>query len=535
MRLRKALEHLRSRIPASLRWEPWSVLVPLIVLQWLVVAHVARHATHNGWLYHHDRSDTWGFTAAWALGNGHVVNGPVSFGLPMLYAPITWVTGPNLVAALHVLLPLQVGILVPLGVLAAYALGARVGGRLIGYLSAFVWAIGPLVSISYFTTHHFWVDRILPPIVGLTATPYLPGMLAVLVAGVFVLRALDERQIVDAACAGVAAGTAIAFKPANVLFLAAPVVAFALARRWRELGAFAAALLPCVLTYFAWRVHSVGHVGSWSEALLLPDPVKLTRHNFDVNIGFYLQDASWSARVLEWAAVAGLVAIFKRSPLKAVFVGTWLAVYVLAEGASVRAQADDVVFWHLLMPAFPAYCVLLASLPLLWPRAHRRLVDPYPYRPRRLVPVTAAVALAVAAAAVPLVAAAAARSLEKPGTVVDLPTREIVGVDTALRANARAEGGRVILTWTARDLPTTPTYAIFRAHGTHDLACTHGRGATRCTLASKRIATTRHATFDELPPAAKDYTYRVAVLANDLGSAAPGSAVAISPPVHVSP
>jgi hypothetical protein len=535
MRLRSAFGHLRARVPRRLRWEPWSVLVPLVVLQWLVVAHVARYATHNGWLYHHDRTATWGFTAAWAFGHGHVPDASVAYGFPLLYAPVTWFTGPDLVAALHVILPLQVVVLVPLGVLGAFALGARTGGRLIGYASAFAWAIGPLASIPYFEQHTFWVDRILPAIVGLTETPYLPGTLAVLLAGVFILRALDERQLVDAACAGVAAGTAIAIKPTNVLFLAAPVVAFAVARRWRELGAFAAALLPCLLTYVLWRERSVGHIGSWSEALLLPEPLRITRYNFDVNIGHYLQAVSWSARVLEWVAVAGFVALLKRSPVKALFFGTWLGMYVLAEGASGRTQADDLVFWHLLMPAFPAYCVLLASLPLLWPRSEKHLADPFPYRARRVVPVTAVAGLTLVAALVPLAAVAATPSLEKIDVAVELQTREIVPVDKALRVNAHVEDGRVILSWKPPDLPATAIYEVYRARGTHDLACTSGAGATRCALASRRVGTTKETTFDEVPPSSSDYTYRVAVVANDVDTAALGSAVAISPPVHVTP
>ena len=40
MRLRSAGETLRAHVPRRVPWEPWSVLVPLIVAQWLVVALV---------------------------------------------------------------------------------------------------------------------------------------------------------------------------------------------------------------------------------------------------------------------------------------------------------------------------------------------------------------------------------------------------------------------------------------------------------------------------------------------------------------
>lgn len=517
MRLRSAGATLRARLPQRLPWEPWSVVVPLILVQWLVVADIAHRAKHNGWLFHHDGTDTWAFTAAWVFGRGHVLRASVGYGLPLLYAPVTWITGSNLVAALHVILPLQVLVLLPLGVLGAFALGARSGGRVVGYASAFIWTIGPLASISYFAQHTFWVDRILPAIVGLTETGYLPATLALLLAGVFILRALDERQLVDAACAGVAAGIAIAIKPSNVLFLAAPLVAFAAARRARELGAFAAALLPCLGTYVIWRERSAGHIGSLSEALLLPAGVHLSRYHLDVNIGHYLQEVSWSMRVLEWVAVAGFVGLLKRSPVKALFFATWLGAYVLAEGTTRLTQADGVVFWHLLMPAFPAYCVLLASLPLLWPRADRRLADPFPYRPRRVVPATVLAGLALVAALVPLAAVAAVPTLTAPDTVYGLATRELVPVDRALLPVARVEQGRVLLSWKAQHLPATVFYSVYRSAGPN---------------LGRRLTVTRRTAFSEVPPRGT-FTYRVAVVASELATPTSGPTVSISPPVTV--
>ncbi len=116
---------------------------------------------------------------------------------------------------------------------------------------------------------------------------------------------------------------------------------------------------------------------------------------------------------------------------------------------------------------------------------------------------------------------------------MDLQTRELVPVDDAFRVRPQVSRGRVTLAWTAPDLPATALYTVYRAHGRHDLACTWGPNAARCTLASRRITTTKGTAFEEVPPAARDYTYRVAVVASDGGTSASGSAVVISPPVHV--
>ena len=121
-----------------------------------------------------------------------------------------------------------------------------------------------------------------------------------------------------------------------------------------------------------WRERGLGYVGTLSQALLLPPPTQFTWwYNLQVALG-ELQRSTWSLRFLEWIAVAGFVGLLKRSPVKALFFGAWLGAYVLATGDSRVLTTDDVAFWHIWMPAFPAYCVLMASLPLLWPGADRR-------------------------------------------------------------------------------------------------------------------------------------------------------------------
>jgi hypothetical protein len=526
MRLRSAFEHLRARLPRQLRWEPWSVLVPLIVLQWLVAAHVARYATHNGWLYFHDRTGTWSYTTAWILGGGHVPLPFTGYGWPLLLAPITWFTGPSSLSALHVIVPLQIALLLPLGALGAYALGARSGGRVIGYFSAAVWTLGPLASLWYFPGPQ-WLDQVLPAVVGLTELRYLPATLAVLVAGLLVLRTLDERRILDAAAAGVAAGFAIAIEPTNIVFLAAPLVALGIARRGRELGAFVGGLAPCLLTYLLWRERGVGHIGTLSQAFLFPGPTD-SGWQLNLHIQFvYLQSASWSPRVLEWIAVAGFVALLKRSPVKSIFFGTWLVAYILLGGAYRVRAGDTLALWRVWMPAFPAFCVLVASLPLLWPGADRRLALRFPYRPRRLVH---AAAPAIAAVIVPLVVVLALPVLHADNVAAQVkPKDEFVPLDHGPRATVRVTAGRVTLSWSAVHAPATVTYTVYRAPP--PVNCADRRGATRCVFEMSPLATTHATTFSERPPKGV-FTYRVALTANYRPNAKlPSLTVEIGPPV----
>jgi hypothetical protein len=353
-----------------------------------------------------------------------------------------------------------------------------------------------------------------------------------MLAGVLVLRALDRRSWVDAGAAGAAAGLAIGIKPTNVLFLLAPLAAFAAARRWRELGAFAAAVAPCVLTYLLWRWKSVGHVGSLHDALLIPAPVQYTLSNLNIDFRF-LNGLSWSPRVLEWIAVAGFIGLLKRSPVKAVFFGTWLLAYVLALGASRVTDSSGFLFWHVVSSAFPAFCVLAASVPLLWPRSMHGLSDRYSYRPRQLVPFAVP---AVVAVVVPLVAVAALPRLHVANVAADLQVdNQLVPITDELHGRARVVSGRVLLSW--KPASAKGVYAVYRAPARSSieeegLRCDRP-GATRCALEMLLVATTGKTSLSEVPRPG-NFTYRVAVRANYLGNdSPPGLFLSLSPPLDV--
>src|SRR5581483_6291158 len=117
-----------------------------------------------------------------------------------------------------------------------YGIAKLIGGRGFAYVATLVWTIFPLLAIPYFYQryHVRLIDQNLPSALGLIPTGDFPSLVALLAAAYFTLRALAERTRTAALVAGSLTGVAAMVKPANLIFLPAPLVALALARRWRE-------------------------------------------------------------------------------------------------------------------------------------------------------------------------------------------------------------------------------------------------------------------------------------------------------------
>jgi hypothetical protein len=214
--------------------------------------------------------------------------------------------------------------------------------------------------------------------------------------------------------------------------------------------------------------------------------------------------------------------------VKSLFFGTWLVAYLLLGGVHRTYYADNVAFWHAWMPAFPAFCVLMSSLPLLWPGADRRLVLPFPHRPRRLIPLAVP---AMLGAVIPLAVVAALPVLRNAHTAAEVrATHELVPLDRGPRASASVSAGRVNVSWTAAETPTEATYTVYRTPV--PVHCSDKRGATRCVFEMTRLATTRDLTFSERPPKGL-FSYRIALTANYLRNKLPGATILIGPPVTV--
>jgi len=107
------------------------VLAGLIVLSWITTAALALHTIqHNGWLYYTGGDGTYYWTTSWSLAHRILPAAVISYGLPVLLWPLALIVGSSLLAALPVIVILQVAILTPLVVIGVYAIADRLGGRL---------------------------------------------------------------------------------------------------------------------------------------------------------------------------------------------------------------------------------------------------------------------------------------------------------------------------------------------------------------------------------------------------------------------
>jgi hypothetical protein len=210
----------------------------------------------------------------------------------------------------------NVALLGPLSLVLAHRIGERVAGAALGAWTLLVWIalpwLAPLFTLSaYDATLR---DRVLPLVVGLTPDAgYLEGvaLLAALALG------LERRRVTLAAAAAI-------------------------------LGVLAVV---------------------WLSRLPIPD---LSLDTFKANMAG-LREYFWSHRVLQWIPVAGVVAVARRSPPAALALGAWLGGYVVFRAAQVGVGVEDGELFRALLPALPAYGLLLASLPLLVPTLAARL------------------------------------------------------------------------------------------------------------------------------------------------------------------
>jgi hypothetical protein len=507
---------------------------------------------HNGWLTYQGGDQIWLVTTGWLLGQGTLPWAFTAYAWPLVLAPLTWVMGPSSVDLLPATTLLQVVVLGPLATLAVYDIGARLAGRLAGLWCAAVFVAAPFVAIPFFVDryHDSWVDQVLPQALGLTQQADFPSVVVVLVAAALTLRALEAGAQREALLAGTLAGTALAIKPANVLFLVGPLLAFALARRWRQAIAFGAALVPALLTLAIWKSRGLGEVPLFAQSAVsyaagLGDPVvaaswfertvHLDLDTWKENMS-NLREFTWSARVIQWLPLAGAIAVARRSLPGAGLLLGWLLGYVIVKGSANVATIESGSFWRLIMPGLPAFAILTAAIPLLVPtfatRLGTRLTPPTARRPGRAGVVAAAVVLSV----VPFVVVVSATQFRAPvweaaeALVVEenlVPVdSSIVALDVRRRADGAAE-----LTWTDATKRASTFYRVYRASpdGFRDVHC-ELNGVDQCELEAETLTTTRERRYvDPSPPA--DATYRVGVAANWLDETDRGDVFALSPPV----
>jgi hypothetical protein len=523
---------------------PAYVLGALLVVQWIAVASLALIARHNGWLYYAGGDQLWHYSGAHVMAHGHLPRALVGYGWSLLLVPVAAVVGPNLVSALPAIVIFNTVVLLPVALLCMYGIGARIAGRMFGYLAAALWIAIPYLGIVFVNPgyHQKWTELTLPQSLGLSSVPDFPSTVGLIVSAYFALRATQEPGWAAPVLGGLAAGYAIAIKPSNALFLIAPGLLL-LVVRWRQALPFAAGLAPALLTLALWKYRGLGEFAAApAEQVRLasagglldrlrPPQQNSWDHLHGVILGF--REHFWIARVIEWLPLAGLVALLLRSRRGLLLVGTWFVAYLLVKGSYVLASMDDASFFRLLMPAFPAYVLLAASVVLLIPRLRAQPeVAPPILSPKRLRLAVAAAALVFAA--LPLVAVAALPPLHDGGRQAVQLDISLLPVSTALEPRAVAGPNGVTLSWRARPSRAgTVFYRIFRGNQP-DVAC-GGRlnnAADDCRLYANQVGVTRATTFVDRAPAGT-WSYRVGVSANWLNDTSLGDVFVLSTPVTV--
>jgi hypothetical protein len=72
----------------SIPWQPWSVLGPLVLVQWAAVAVFALTVRHNGWLFYQGGDESAYYTTAWSLGHAYLPVTPIGWGWSTLLSPV---------------------------------------------------------------------------------------------------------------------------------------------------------------------------------------------------------------------------------------------------------------------------------------------------------------------------------------------------------------------------------------------------------------------------------------------------------------
>jgi hypothetical protein len=545
-----ALDTLAARLRRARDWavsvRPAYALGTFVLAQWAALLVFALTVRHNGWLYYSGGDQLWHYTGAYLLAHGYQPSGFVGYGWSMLLLPLVPFTGPNLVSALPVVILFNTLVLLPVALLCVYGIAARIGGRLFGYWAAGLWIALPYFGVLFVEPgyHQKYTELTLPHLLGLTAMSDFPSMVGLLLSAYLCMRALESGRWITMGAAGFAAAYAIAVKPSSSIFLFAPAILL-LATRWRAILPFALGLAPALATLALWKYRGLGHLGAADTEQLrlaggiddflrrIHDPDVNSWRHFDQNIAA-LREHFWVARVLEWLPFAGAIALLARSRRGFLLVVPWFAAFLAIKGSYFEAQMDDASFFRILLPAFPAFLLLIASIPLLFPGVRARpapVASTTALSGRRLIAALAAVVAVFAVYPVVVIASASRvtdeiHMLDYSGTLV--PVRD-------LRLRVSRAGPAVHLTWKAQQArPAKIFYTVLRTGDPRGgVTCAHVPNSTiDCRLSVENGFPTRRTELTD-EPGKGTWTYRVSVFANWLDDERFGDMYVVSPPLTV--
>ena len=242
--------------------------MPLLAVGWIAEIVFVSRVHHNGFVFYQGGDQIWYYTTGWLSGHGVIPKTLISPAWSFMLAPFALVIGPSYVSALPVAILLEALVLAPIALFCVYDIGSRIAGRMIGYVAAGLWVIGPYVAIPLFqqTYHSKYVDQFLPHPLGLTMMGDFPSVVCLLAAAALIVRTYQARRLELAIAAGLVTGLAVLTKASNLIFLATPVVLFLVGKRWRELGTFALALVPALGALALWKYRGYGTLPAFGNA-----------------------------------------------------------------------------------------------------------------------------------------------------------------------------------------------------------------------------------------------------------------------------
>jgi hypothetical protein len=369
----------------------------------------------------------------------------------------------------------------------------------------------------------------------------------------FALRVLERPDTVEALAAGLAGGVAIAIKPSNSVFVAGLILAVIYRRRFVGAAYVLAGIVPAIATLALWKYRGLGYLPLFHaqggtrlalgahQDLVAFNPlhkyVQFNWHKLNLNL-LGIKEHFWSLRVVEWLVIAGLIGLSRRSLTAFLVVGGWFAAFVLTKATYANASTDDASVFRIMMAAYPAFILLLASLIYLFPGRRRAQFD-LTQPPRPQVHPRRRLALLGAGAAVfalyPLALVAAASPLRGPQPRAYEAFGLLRSIDPGLRLTAAPVGHRVRLSWDdSQPAGTNVFYRIWRTKAADGgAACTPvPHAGDNCQLAMDDLGAHEGGSWVDKPGRGR-WTYRLGLAANWLNSPLYGDVYSFGPPVAV--
>ncbi|HEY8646470.1 MAG TPA: hypothetical protein VIL77_11380 [Gaiellaceae bacterium] len=535
-----------ARAAAFVERRRWWILGGCIAGYWAFVAVIALAVSpHNGWLYQHGDDGGWYWTSAWTLSSLHLPFTAVGFGWPYLMTPFAEIFGANMADGIPAIVALNVGVLAPAAIVGMYLLGERIAGRLFGVWTSMLWVMLPIASVLLYAKHARWVltDTFLPTALGLNALSDYPSEVCAIFAAYLVLRTIDTGDVRDGSLAGIVLGFLLLLKPSNAPLVIVAAVFLLGARRFRPAVAAAAAMAPSIAALALWKQkgrdllfsptgpsgtpspsggggHAGGLFGHVDNAVhrLLDIPgayLSFDWHHMGQNLRA-LQEVFWSVRLLEFLLVAGVIALLVRGRRRGLFVVAWFLAIALVKGASSQASVFDTSLYRYLLPAWPAWVLIVASVVFFWPRgaeARKRSTVPRaspqaPSRPSNGLLVGSLLVLGL----IPLTLTLAA-TRTPAGTIAQMVSGALVPI-VDFRLTAKQTGPHsVALTW--RGLKTGQTASVYRVFsGPNDGCHVTNEGTPRCLFHMPKMWWTERAVATASDAKPGRVTYRVALAAD---------------------